>query len=57
MVKDGPTLRTLYDVWAFMLGLPEATQLRQSWQKAAELLMAASDHAARLSLRFSSKRS
>jgi hypothetical protein len=45
VVKDGPTLRTLHDVRAFMLSLPEATQLQQSWQKAAELLLAASDHA------------
>jgi hypothetical protein len=43
MVKDGPTLRTLHDVRAFMLGLPEGIQLRQSWQKAAELLIAAAD--------------
>jgi len=28
-----------------MLSLPQATQLRQSWQKAAELLLAASNHA------------
>jgi hypothetical protein len=45
VVKDGPTLRTLHDVSAFMLALPEPTQLRQSWQKAAELLLAASNHA------------
>ena len=45
VVKDGPTLRTLNDVRAFMLSLPEAIQLQQSWQKATELLLAASDHA------------
>jgi hypothetical protein len=45
IVKDGPTLRTLHDVRAFMLGLPEATQQGQSWQKAAELLLEASNHA------------
>jgi hypothetical protein len=28
-----------------MLSLPEAIQLQQSWQKATELLLAASDHA------------
>jgi hypothetical protein len=44
-VKGGPTLRTLHDVRAFVLGLPEATQQGQSWQKAAELLLAASNHA------------
>jgi hypothetical protein len=28
-----------------MLSLPEAIQLQESWQKAAELLLAASSHA------------
>ena len=43
-VKDGPTLRTLNDVRVFMLdNLPEEYQARQSWQKAAELLLAAAD--------------
>ena len=45
IVKDSPTLRTLHDVRAYMLDLPEAMQLQQSWQKAAELLLAASNHA------------
>jgi hypothetical protein len=40
-VNDGPTLRTLDDVRTFMLSLPEGMQLRQSWQKTAELLLAA----------------
>jgi hypothetical protein len=34
---------TQHDVRAFMLGLPEGVQLRQSWQKAAELLLAAAE--------------
>ena len=39
-VKDGPALRTLNDARAYMLDhLPEADQPRQSWQKAAELLL------------------
>ena len=43
-VKDGPALRTLNDARAYMLDhLPEADQPRQSWQKAAELLLAAAD--------------
>ena len=43
-VKDGTTLRTLNDARAYMLDhLPEADQARQSWQKAAELLLAAAD--------------
>ena len=40
MLNDGPTLRTLDDVRTFMLSLPEGIQLRQSWQKTAELLLA-----------------
>ena len=44
-VKDGPALRTLNDVArVYMLdNLPENAQARQSWQKAAELLLAAAD--------------
>ena len=43
-VKDGPTLRTLNDARAYMLDhLPEDAQARHSWQKAAELLLAAAD--------------
>jgi hypothetical protein len=43
-VKDGPTLRTLNDARIFMLdNLPEEDQARASWQKAAELLLAAAD--------------
>jgi hypothetical protein len=44
-VKDGPTLRTLGDARAFMLHQPEGIQLRQSWQRAAGLLLAAADGA------------
>jgi hypothetical protein len=43
-VKDGPTLRTLNDAREYMLDhLPEGDQARASWQKAAELLLAAAD--------------
>ena len=43
-VKDGPALRTLNDARVYMLdNLPENAQARQSWQKAAELLLAAAD--------------
>ena len=44
-VTGGPTLVTLDDVRAFMLALPHGAQLRQSWQKAGELLLAAAKHA------------
>ncbi len=40
-----PTLRTLGDVRDFMLDQPEKIQLRQSWQRAAGLLLAAADGA------------
>jgi ABC-type taurine transport system ATPase subunit len=43
-VKNGPMLRTLYDVRVFILDQPEGTQERQSWQKARELLLAAAEH-------------
>jgi hypothetical protein len=36
-----PTLRTLADVRAFMVELPENDQMRNAWQRAAELLLAA----------------
>ena len=43
-VKDATSLPTLNDARAYMLDhLPEADQARQSWQKAAELLLAAAD--------------
>ena len=43
-VKDGPTLRTLNDAREYMLDhLPEDAQARESWQKAAELLLAAAE--------------
>ena len=43
-VKDGPALLTLNDARVYMLdNLPENAQARQSWQKAAELLLAAAD--------------
>ena len=43
-VKDGTTLRTLNDARGYMLDhVPEADQARRSWQKAAELLLAAAD--------------
>ena len=43
-VKDGPTLRTLNDARAYMVDhLPEEAKARHSWQKAAELLLAAAE--------------
>ena len=43
-VKDGPALRTLNDARAYMLDhLPEEAKARHSWQKAAELLLAAAE--------------
>ena len=43
-VKEGPALRTLNDARVYLLdNLPENAQARQSWQKAAELLLAAAD--------------
>jgi len=40
-VIGGPTLRTLFDVRRFILGMPEGDQLRQSWQHAAALVLEA----------------
>jgi hypothetical protein len=43
-VKDGATLLTLNDAREYMLDhLPEDAQARHSWQKAAELLLAAAE--------------
>ena len=43
-VKDGPTLRTLNDARAYMVDhLPEEAKALHSWQKAAELLLAAAE--------------
>jgi hypothetical protein len=44
-VRGGPTLRTLGDARDFMLHQPDPIQLRQSWQRAAGLLLAAADGA------------
>lgn len=40
---DGLELRTLSEVRAFMLALPESLSVRNSWQHAARLLMVAAD--------------
>ena len=43
-VKDGPALRTLNDARVYMLDhLAEEGKARHSWQKAAELLLAAAE--------------
>jgi hypothetical protein len=42
----GPTLRTLGDARDFMLDQPNGIQERRSWQKAAELLLAAAENGA-----------
>jgi hypothetical protein len=39
-LKDGGRLQTLADARQFMVRLTEGDQLRNAWQKAAELLMA-----------------
>jgi hypothetical protein len=43
-VKDGPMLRTLHDVHAFVLGEPKSIQERRAWRRAYELLLAAAEH-------------
>jgi hypothetical protein len=45
VVKGGPTLRTLREARDFVLAQPDEIQLRRSWQRAAELLLAAVDGA------------
>jgi hypothetical protein len=40
-LKDGGKLQTLADARQFVVQLTEGDQLRNAWQKAAELLMAA----------------
>jgi hypothetical protein len=45
-VKDGPTLRTLRGARDFMLAQPDRIQERRSWQRAAELLIAAAENGA-----------
>jgi hypothetical protein len=40
-VKHGPVLHTLADARAFMVELPEAIQMRKSWQHAAAQILAA----------------
>lgn len=42
-VKNGPTLRTLDDLRAFILSEPKAVQERKIWQCACELLLAAAE--------------
>jgi hypothetical protein len=46
MVKDGPTLRTLHNARDFILDQPEHIQGRRTWQRAAELLIAATENGA-----------
>ena len=40
-LRDGRELVTLMDVGKLMLGLPELSRVRPSWQHAAELLIEA----------------
>ena len=42
-VKNGPTLRTLKDLRAFILSEPKAAQERKIWQCASKLLLAAAE--------------
>jgi hypothetical protein len=41
--KDGGLLRTIAEGRDYMLALPDYRELRQSWQRAAELLLAQAD--------------
>jgi hypothetical protein len=41
--KDGGLLRTIAEARDYMLALPDHRELRQSWQRAAELLLAQAD--------------
>jgi hypothetical protein len=43
-LRNGTRLETLADARKLILGLPAGDQMRSSWQKAAELLMAAAEH-------------
>ncbi len=43
-LRDGTTLATLADVRAFILNEPEHIQERNSWQRAAALLMEAAEN-------------
>ena len=40
-LHDGTRLDTLHEARAYIIALPEGQQLRNAWQKAAELLMVA----------------
>jgi hypothetical protein len=44
VMRDGTKLETLAEAGQFILALPEAFQHRNSWTKAAELLMEAAMH-------------
>jgi hypothetical protein len=48
VLKDGTKLQTLADARAFILGHPAHIQQRQSWQRAAELMIAAAEKGERL---------
>jgi hypothetical protein len=49
VIKDGPVLRTLNDARAFVIDhLPAEDQDRLSWQRTAELLLAAAEGAAEI---------
>ena len=39
LLRDGTRLDTLHEARAYIIALPEGHQLRNAWQKAAELLM------------------
>jgi hypothetical protein len=43
VLKDGTMLATLADARSFILRQPAHIQDRQSWQRAAELMMAAAE--------------
>jgi hypothetical protein len=43
VMRDGTKLKTLAEAGSFILALPEAFQLRNSWLKATEMLMEAAE--------------
>jgi hypothetical protein len=48
VLKDGTALTTLADVRAFILKEPEHIQERNSWQRAAELMIQAAEDGANI---------
>jgi hypothetical protein len=45
-LRDGTTLKTLYDASAFILRQPEHIKRSSAWQRAAELLILAAENGA-----------